>query len=126
MARRVLMIGLDAAEPSLVERWIDDGSLPALRELRRAGTYGRLRSTADWLVGSPWASFYTGQTPADTGMYHNIIWQPDRLRHVRPGNGLLPVDPFWRELSRSGARVIVFDVPLTPAPQPFNGIEING
>jgi predicted AlkP superfamily phosphohydrolase/phosphomutase len=52
MTRRVLLIGLDAAEPRLIEQWTEDGSLPTLCTLRREGAYARLRSTAGWLVGS--------------------------------------------------------------------------
>ena len=44
--RRLLAIGLDAAEPSLIERWIADGTLPNLRRLRQAGAYRRLASSA--------------------------------------------------------------------------------
>src|SRR5882724_11307496 len=29
--RKLLLIGLDAAEASLIERWTDDGTLPTLR-----------------------------------------------------------------------------------------------
>jgi predicted AlkP superfamily phosphohydrolase/phosphomutase len=123
---RVLLIGLDAAEPRLIERWIDDGSLPTLRSLREQGAYTRLRSTADWLVGSTWPAFYTGRLPAETGLYHSIVWQPERMRHVRPGPDDLPLTPFWRGFGEHGPRTIALDVPLTQQPTPFNGIEING
>jgi predicted AlkP superfamily phosphohydrolase/phosphomutase len=123
---RVLLIGLDAAEPRLIERWIDDGSLPTLRSLREQGAYTRLRSTADWLVGSTWPAFYTGRLPAETGLYHSIVWQPERMRHVRPGPDDLPLTPFWRGFGEHGPRTIALDVPLTQQPAPFNGIEING
>jgi len=68
-ASRVLLIGLDAAEPRLVERWMTDGSLPNLRRLRDSGSYGRLASTADWISASPWPTFYTGTSPGDHGYY---------------------------------------------------------
>ncbi len=50
MAGRVLLIGLDAAEPRLIEQWIDDGSARGA-PLRGRGDYARMRSTAYWLVG---------------------------------------------------------------------------
>ena len=78
MAAKLLMIGLDAADVNLIERWTDDGTLPCLRDLRRNGHFGPLASTADWLVGSPWVAFYSGQSPAENGIYHSIVWQPDR------------------------------------------------
>ena len=66
-ARRVLMIGLDSAEPILIERWIADDTLPTLRRLRARGSYRRLASSAAWLAGSPWPTFYTGHHPPSTG-----------------------------------------------------------
>jgi len=126
MAGQVLLIGLDAAEPRLIEQWIADGSLPTLRALRAGGLYTRLRSTADWLVGSTWTTFYTGRLPAETGFYHSLVWMPDRMRHVRPRPEDLRLQPFWRALSETGPRVLVLDIPVTQRPERFHGIEING
>lgn len=126
MSGRLLLIGLDAAEARLIEQWTDDGSLPVLRALRERGVYTRLRSTADWLVGSTWTTFYTGRLPAETGFYHSVVWLPERMRHVRPRHEHLALPPFWRELSAQGPRVIALDVPVTQRPESFHGIEING
>jgi predicted AlkP superfamily phosphohydrolase/phosphomutase len=120
------MIALDAAEPRLVEKWMDDGSLPNLARLRARGCYGRLASSSDWLAGSPWPTFYTGTTPADHGVYHFLQWQADRMTYARPGPDWLRARPFWRDLSSSGCRAIAIDLPMTFAPEPFNGLEISG
>ena len=104
-ARRVLMIGLDAAEPTLIERWIADGTLPTLRRLRARGSYRRLASSAAWLAGSPWPTFYTGTSPAEHGLYHFLQWHAGRQNMVRPAPDWLPVQPFWRALGPIRARV---------------------
>jgi hypothetical protein len=36
-----LFIGLESAEPTNLERWMDDGSLPRLAALRARGAWGR-------------------------------------------------------------------------------------
>ncbi len=123
---RVLMIGLDAAEPALVERWMDDGTLPHLAGLRARGSYRRLASSAAWLAGSPWPTFYTGTSPASHGFYHFLQWDPERMAMVRPGPDWLPVRPFWRALGASGPRCLVIDAPSTYPPEPFAGTEISG
>lgn len=120
------MIGIDAAEPRLIERWTSDGSLPHMAQLMDGGAYGRLASPADWLVGSPWPTFFTGVTPADHGLYHYLQWDPVRMAAVPPVPEDLPVQPFWRPLAAQGPRAVVFDVPFSQAPQPFNGIELCG
>lgn len=120
------MIGLDAAEVSLIDQWTRDGSLPNLQRLRERGAFARLGSTADWLVGSPWPTFYTGTLPSDHGLYHYLLWKPDSMTTARPTPDWLPLDPFWRHLDKQGKRVIAIDIPLCYTPHTFDGVEITG
>jgi predicted AlkP superfamily phosphohydrolase/phosphomutase len=124
--RPVLAIGIDAAEVSLVERWMDEGCLPTLRGLRQEGAYGPLASSAEWLVGSPWPSFYTSTSPSEHGMYHYLIWRPEKMATERPSMDWMPLKPFWRDLGVLGKRVVAVDIPLAYAPEPFDGTEIAG
>lgn len=123
---RVLMVALDAAEPRLIEQWIADGVLPNLERLRARGGYGRLASTADWLAGSPWPTFYTGTLPAEHGLYDFLQWRAEHMALARPGPDWLPLRPFWRDVSEAGRRVLVIDVPMTFPPEPLGGVEISG
>jgi predicted AlkP superfamily phosphohydrolase/phosphomutase len=120
------MIGIDAAEISLVSRWMGEGHLPNMHALRERGSFGPMRSTAQWLVGSPWPSFFTGQSPADHGMYHYLVWRPELMSHARPSPDWLPLRPFWRELAAGGRQVIAIDVPQSYAPDDYGGIELSG
>jgi len=120
-----LMIGLDAAEVSLIQHWMDEGVLPNLRSMRDRGAFGPLTSTAPWLVGSPWPSFYTGTPPSQHGLYHYLVWRPERMQHERPAAHWMTLNPFWRSIAAS-RRVVAVDVPLVYAPRPFDGIEISG
>jgi predicted AlkP superfamily phosphohydrolase/phosphomutase len=123
---RLLVIALDAAEVSLVERWMADGTLPNLSHLVERGTFTRSASTADWLVGTPWPTFYTGVWPVEHGFYNYLQWRPELMKHQRPSGDWLPLRPFWRDLGRFDRKVIALDVPLTYPPEPFDGVEISG
>ena len=125
MAARVLMIGLDAADPVLVERWSADGTLPHIAKLRRDGTSGRLTTSAEHLAGSPWPTFYTSQPPSVHGIYHDFQWRQETMGYASPGGGWLSVRPFWRELD-GDVDVVAYDIPMTPGAAPFRGIEITG
>jgi len=96
------MIALDAAEPTLIERWMDEGSLPNLARLRDRGSYGRLESSADWMAGSIWPTFHTGTTPGDHGLYHFVQWHKDRMDLFRPSPDWLPQREFWRDAATEG------------------------
>jgi predicted AlkP superfamily phosphohydrolase/phosphomutase len=122
---KVLAIGLDAAEPSLIEKWIDEGILKNLSALRSRGSYGRLNSSAEWLVGSTWPTFSTGTMPGEHGFYHYLQWKSDKMDYERPNPSWISADPFWRNLPDT-IKVIAVDIPLTFPPVPFNGIEISG
>jgi predicted AlkP superfamily phosphohydrolase/phosphomutase len=120
------MIGLDAAEPNLIEAGIAEGWLPNLRRLREQGAYGRLASSARWLAGSPWPTFYTGTGPEQHGFYHWQQWRADKMWIYRCDPAWLPLEPFWRSWGSASPRVVAFDVPMTYAPRPFNGVEVCG
>ena len=125
-SRKLVVISLDAAEPSLVERWSDEGVLPNLRRLRAHSACGRLGSSADWLSGSPWPTFYTGTGPAEHGLYHAMQWRAETMAPVRPTADWLNSEPFWRFLPDSGREVVVLDIPMTFAPSAYGGTEICG
>lgn len=123
--RKILAVALDAAEPSLIEKWMEDGSLPVMKKLRGQGMYGRLSSPADWLTGSSWPTFYTGVNPANHGFYNYLVWNAEKMDTEIPNWERMPLRPFWRNLKNPAApRLVVVDVPLTYAPEPFNGREI--
>ncbi len=124
-ARRVLLIGLDAADPELIERWTSDGTLPHLAALRRAGRSGRLASSAEYLAGSPWPTFYTGQPPSRHGIYHDYQWRQEQMGFAAPTRDWVSASPFWRHLPGE-VPVIAYDVPMSLGVQPFNGIELSG
>ncbi len=123
--RHILLIAWDAAEPRLIERWTADGTLPNLARLLDRGSYGRLHSTADWLVGSPWPTFFSGVLPNEHGIHHFLQWSPTRMSSVRPSDEGRP-RPFWHALGEKGRRTVALDLPMTFAPRPFNGVELSG
>jgi predicted AlkP superfamily phosphohydrolase/phosphomutase len=123
---KVLLIGLDAAEPSLIEKWTAEGLLPNIKKLRGKGAYSRIGSPDEHLVGLPWPTFYTGMNPGNHGAYHYLQWNPKTMSSERIGRPWLPLYPFWRNFKDKDPRAVVIDVPLAPIVEKFNGIEING
>jgi predicted AlkP superfamily phosphohydrolase/phosphomutase len=119
------MIGLDAADPVLVERWIDDGTLPRLGALRSSGAHGRLRTPASHLAGAPWPTFYTGQPPTHHGIYHDFQWRQESMAYARPTSEWLAARPFWRQLEGE-VGVVAYDVPMTLGCEAFPGLEVTG
>ena len=63
-SNRVVVIGLDSADFYLIQKWINEGHLPAMASLMTRGCFGKLNSTADIGSGTVWPSFFTGASPA--------------------------------------------------------------
>jgi predicted AlkP superfamily phosphohydrolase/phosphomutase len=123
---KVLFIGLDAAESTLIEQWAEEGILPNIKRLRQQGLYACIHKPFNHSVGLPWPMFYTGTNPGKTGAFHYLQWDPKTMMSKRLNQLNLPLQPFWRKFGQNEPRAIVIDVPLTTLTTPFNGIEISG
>lgn len=122
---RVILIGLDSADPDLVQKWCREGRLPFLSSLMESGVYARLHSTRGLFSDSPWPTFHTGVNPAKHGYYNYI-------QLMRGTTDFLKVDarscrylPFWWLLRGAGKKVAVFDVPKTYPIEGIDGVQIS-
>ena len=121
---KVLAIGLDAAEPGLVQKLIEQGSMPSLARLRHEGKHLRVVSSADVGGGSVWATMMTGDDPGKHGFYTGWPWDAKSMSVSRATPDKLI--PFWKDLAQSGVRVGVLDVPYSPLAGLSDGFEIIG
>jgi len=125
MAAKVLVLGIDAANPDLLEGGAASGSLPNLGALVRQGLCARTRGVDGFFIGSTWPSFATGVSPARHGLHYLVQLRPGTYAYYRPETGALePYPPFWTWLARAGRRVAVLDVPLTRADPAIAGMQI--
>jgi predicted AlkP superfamily phosphohydrolase/phosphomutase len=122
---RVIVIGLDAANPQLLRQWMADGTLPALRALMQRGVSGDTTGVAGFFIGSTWPSFYTGLSPAGHGVHYLVQLDPGTYRYRRMTSGAFVTrEPFWAALGRAGLRTAILDVPLTKLDPRANGMQI--
>lgn len=66
---RLIVFGLDGAEPSLLFPWAEAGRLPNLKRVMDAGCVGRLESTIHPLTPQAWTSMVTGVNPGRHGIF---------------------------------------------------------
>lgn len=128
MSRRfkVIALGLDAMEGSVVDRMIDAGRLPNIATLRGEGVSGPLRTLPDGFLSMVWPTLFMGQDIGGHGWYFNKLWSPDEQRLRYADNSWLPTRAFWEDLGPD-VRSAILDVPFSTTPGPgFNGIYLNG
>lgn len=117
----VFVLGLDAADHLLIERWAADGQLPTFSTLLKRGAYGVLESTAAILSGSAWLSVTTGSNPGKCGVYSryqiaNGTYDVRRIRAVDNREC-----PFWVAFK---GPVVVVDVPKAPLTTRLAGAQV--
>jgi len=123
----VIAIGLDAADPDLIEKWSQQGYLPTISSLMRHGSWGRLISTTELSSGATWPSVHTGTSPAKHGIYfyHRQI-KTGSYEITKKSANEIKRDPFWVLLSQSNNRVAILDVPFTYPTVGLNGVQLVG
>ncbi len=123
---RILAIGLEAAEPTLLEKWVRENHLPNIAKLLQEGSYSRMLSPAEVSSGATWSSINCGVTPGKHGMgfchrqYLNGTYQTRKKRADEVNR-----KPFWVQLNQQGKSIAVMDVPETK-PENVNGVELVG
>jgi predicted AlkP superfamily phosphohydrolase/phosphomutase len=123
--RKVVVIGLDCAEPSLVfERY--RGQLPNLERPMAAGMAGRLRSCDPPITVPAWSVMMSSKDPGTLGIYgfrNRADYSYDKLSFAT-GNAVR--EPrVWDYLGEAGKQVIVLGVPGTYPPRPVNGVLVS-
>lgn len=120
---RVLAIGLDAAESSLIRSLVEAGEMPALKALLDRGSWSRVTSPTMFSSGAVWPDFATGCQACDHGQYSIWNWDPARMALAYTDESRLT--PFWKALSETGTTVGVMDVPFAPFLGMSTGFEAH-
>ncbi|MFC1809286.1 alkaline phosphatase family protein [Candidatus Omnitrophota bacterium] len=122
--KRIMAIGLEAAEPSLVEKWTHEGLLPNIASFMSLGSYTRMMSSAELACSTTWSSISCGVKPGKHGMAFCHRQLKSGTYDVRKkGAGEAGRTPFWVRLDRSGKDIAVMDVPETKL-EDMNGVQI--
>jgi len=138
---KVVVIGLDGLEPTIVESMLEIGLLPNFKKLRESGSYSRLRTTYPAQTPVAWSSFATGTNPGGHGIFDFISRDP---QNYMPGMALSRFEkskgffggpklvnrrrgvPFWQTLAKQGVRSTVLRCPCTYPPNAGEGTVLAG
>src|SRR6195952_2144644 len=124
-AAKVVVIGLDCAEPSLVfDRFAD--KLPNLSALKDRGAWGKLRSCDPPIPVPAWMSMMSSKDPGTLG-YYGFRNRADRsYDKMTTATSRVVQEPLlWDYLGKAGKKVILLGVPQTYPPRPVNGLMVT-
>jgi predicted AlkP superfamily phosphohydrolase/phosphomutase len=123
--RRVLVLGLDGADWSVLDPLCAAGRLPNLAAWRRAGG-APLPSATPPMSFPAWSSFATGRGPGEHGLFDftQKVEGTYRIRFVNAADRV--GEPFWMRATRAGRRVLCLGVPATYPPDRVDGLLVPG
>lgn len=124
--KKVLVIGLDAATPDLLMKWVEEGKLPTFAELIDNGVYGKLKSTIPPVTCPAWLSFMTGKNPGKLGIFDFVERAPNTYEIKVVNFQSIRSRSLWEIFSARGKKVGVFNVPTTFPPKKVNGFIVSG
>ncbi|MFH1561194.1 MAG: alkaline phosphatase family protein [Patescibacteria group bacterium] len=121
---RIFVFGLDGASWKLIDPWIKEGRLPFLGQLSRQGIKKDLISTMPPRTAPAWASFISGQTPDEHGVYDFFVKDnPFVDGDGRLVNGSWLTNKFWKKWKQK--RVALINLPLGHPVERVRGVLVS-
>lgn len=123
--KRVLVIGLDCAEPSLVFGKYRD-EMPNLKRLASAGVWGKLESVTPPITVPAWMCSLTSQDPGQLGVYgfrNRADYSYEKMTMATARSFTAPT--VWDYIGRAGKQSYIIGVPPSFPPKPLNGGSIG-
>jgi hypothetical protein len=119
---RVIAIGLDAVEGTLLDRLVREGRLPHLARLRARSATVALTSPVDFRAEAPWTEFVTGRRASTLRYWTTVAFLPESFdAHMRGAPDVEPFYAFGDEVT-----VVAFDVPKVVRSPRVRGVQILG
>jgi predicted AlkP superfamily phosphohydrolase/phosphomutase/tetratricopeptide (TPR) repeat protein len=125
LAKKVLVIGWDAADWKIINPLLDAGQLPTLKKLIDNGAMGNIATLDPPLSPILWTSIGTGKTADKHGILNFIEPEPD-TNELRPVSVTSrKVKAIWNILTQQGYKThLVGWWPSHPA-EPINGVCVS-
>lgn len=119
--KRVLVVGLDCADPSLVfDQFHDD--LPNLNALARQGLYGSLESSIPCITVPAWSSMLSGCDPGELGIYGFRNRRDYSYSQMTTADShAVRARRVWDYATEAGLDSLVIGVPQTYPVKPLQG-----
>ncbi len=123
--KRVLILGLDSGEPSLIfDQFAAD--MPNVTRLRNEGVWGKLESVIPPITVPAWACSMSSKDPGQLGIYGFRNRADHSYENMTIANGKSVEElQVWDYLGQAGKESILIGVPPSYPPKPVRGIRVG-
>jgi predicted AlkP superfamily phosphohydrolase/phosphomutase/tetratricopeptide (TPR) repeat protein len=125
LAKRVLLIGWDAADWKIIHPLLDAGAMPTLEAFINGGAIGNLATLQPILSPMLWNSIATGKRPHRHGIHGFVEVKPD-------GTGIRPVmstsrkvKAIWNMVTQAEMKSQVFSWFASHPAEPIDGVCVS-
>lgn len=132
MDKKILFLGLDAAMPDLVKKFVDEGALPNIAKLMKQGIFSRLETVFPPLTAAAWTAIVSGAGSGTNGVPSLMVkhpgWDLDKWHTSFDRNEVL-CETLWDVAKEMGKKVALINWPETfpmGAIDEKDGVQIAG
>ncbi len=125
-APRVVIIGLDGADWTLLRPLFADGVMPTLKAFVDGGVSAPLQSVLPTNSMSAWTSFMTGVNPGKHGIFDFVRKTDTPFKTFVTNSSDIRFPTIWETLTGSGLSSCVIDMPPLHPPFQINGVMLGG
>ena len=123
---KACVVGLDGVPYTLIKRFTEDGTMPALAEIIKAGHLRQMKVTLPEISAVSWPSFMTGSNPGRHGIFGFTDLKPNSYSLRFPSYGDLKAPTIWDKLGERSKRSVVINQPSTYPARPMEGVLVSG
>jgi len=125
---RVIVLGFDGLEPTLVRKWAAEGYLPTFSRIMKEGDFSDLITVLPPSSASAWTSAVTGVNPGKHGIYGFLNTSSpgafdSQVFSTSRDRGFKPV---WDVLGSYGRTSCIINIPLSSPADSLKGLMIAG
>ncbi len=125
-APKVVIIGLDGADWSLLRPLFADGVMPTLEAFVKAGASAPLESVLPTNSMAAWTSLMTGVNPAKHGVFSFVRRSDTPFSNPVTNSTCIRFPTVCETLTGAGLRSCVIDMPPFYPPFEINGVMLGG
>jgi predicted AlkP superfamily phosphohydrolase/phosphomutase len=130
VAKRVMVFGIDAASPELVDRFVSEGAMPHTKRLMDRGVFAdSALNPHPTLTPSNWTTIATGAWPGTHGITDFDVHKPgeplDKV-HLGFSTEFCDVEYLWDAVERAGKRAVLLKYTASWPPTIERGLQVDG
>ena len=127
--KKMILLGLDGAVPTVIEEYVKQGLLPHFKRLMEQGYYTRALSSFPGVTPVNWATIATGSNPGTHGIVDFVLHEPGEpltQGHSGFSSDMLQSETMWEALTRQGYRTATLNFPGSWPPRMDQMLTVAG